>query len=54
MQKKRAYLAISFSDRHNLDNEISHLVEKAKEIGVEIFVFVNHYNFKQSDIECSF
>jgi len=48
MHKKRAYLAISFSDRHNLDKEISYLVEKAKEIGIEVFVFVNQYHFKKN------
>jgi len=48
MKVKRAYLAISFSDRHTLDTEISYLVKKVKEVGVEVFVFVNHYNFKQN------
>lgn len=47
MKFKRVYLAISFSDRHILDAEIAYLVEKGKEIGVEVFVFVDHYNFKK-------
>jgi nucleoside 2-deoxyribosyltransferase len=48
MQITRAYLAISYSDRHQLDAEIYYLVKKAKEVGVEVFVFVNHYNFKKN------
>lgn len=48
MKQKRAYLAISFSDRHTLDTEINYLVEKAKEVNIEVFVFVNQYNFLEN------
>lgn len=48
MQKKRAYLAISFSDKHLLNTEIAYLVEKVKAVGIDVFVFVNHYNFKNN------
>lgn len=48
MKIKRAYLAFSFSNRDKLNTEIAYLVKRAKLIGVEVFVFVNQYNFKKN------
>jgi len=45
---KKAYFAISFSDRKLFDKEIEILVQKAKEIDIDIFVFVDHYHFAEN------
>jgi len=41
----KAYFAISFSDRKKFDKEIAHLVDKASQSDIEIFVFVDKYHF---------
>jgi len=43
---KRAYLAISYSDRSKFDLLISHLETYFHSINVELLVFVDEYNFE--------
>jgi nucleoside 2-deoxyribosyltransferase len=45
---KRVYFAISFLDRDKFYKEINFLVEKARNNGFEIFVFVDKYLFKSN------
>jgi len=43
---KKGYLAISYSNRTFFDNEIEGLKKLFKNNALELFVFVDHYNFK--------
>ena len=43
---KRAYLAISYSNRKYFDKEIESLKQLFERNNIELFVFVDHYNFK--------
>ncbi len=45
---KKAYLAISYSNRRKFDNEIKGLQTLFSEIDVELLVFVDEYNFRTS------
>lgn len=42
---KKAYLAISYSNRHLFDSEIESLQNLFKENNIELLVFVDKYNF---------
>ncbi len=43
---KKAYLAISYSNRHLFEKEIESLQNLFKENNVELLVFVDKYNFR--------
>ena len=43
---KKCYLAISYSNRSQFDNEIESLKKLFKENNMELLVFVDKYNFK--------
>ena len=47
---KKAYLAISYSNRKLFDNEVKNLVELFKKKNIELLVFVDKYNFKENEI----
>ncbi|WP_445955865.1 nucleoside 2-deoxyribosyltransferase [Yeosuana sp.] len=46
---KKAYLAISYSNRKLFDNEVKNLVELFKKKNIELLVFVDKYNFKENE-----
>lgn len=44
---KRAYLAISLSNRPKLEEELGHIQSILKRKGIEVFIFVDHYHFSK-------
>tara|TARA_R110001606_G_scaffold186732_3_gene334261 strand:- start:15 stop:419 length:405 start_codon:yes stop_codon:yes gene_type:complete len=46
---KKAYLAISYSNRKLFDNEVKNLIELCKKNNIELLVFVDKYNFKENE-----
>ncbi|APD06095.1 hypothetical protein UJ101_00556 [Flavobacteriaceae bacterium UJ101] len=42
---KKAYCAISYSNRKNFNQEIEVLTHLLSELEINLFVFVDHYNF---------
>ncbi len=48
---KKAYLAISYSNRKQFDNEIESLQKLFYKKNIELFVFVDKYNFRPNQEE---
>lgn len=46
---KKGYLAISYSNRNLFDKEVDSLKKLFKKHHIELFVFVDHYNFKPNE-----
>lgn len=48
MKIKKAYLAISYSDRKKYNKEVDTLKKVFQELNIELLVFVDKYNFKEN------
>ena len=46
---KKAYLAISYSNRKLFDKEVKSLIELCKMNQIELLSFVDNYNFKENE-----
>ena len=46
---KKAYLAISYSNRKLFDKEVQSLIELCKINNIELLSFVDNYNFKENE-----
>jgi len=46
---KKAYFAISYSNRKYFDNEVEILTELCKKYNIELFTFVDKYNFRDNE-----
>ncbi|MFK5958694.1 MAG: nucleoside 2-deoxyribosyltransferase [Lutibacter sp.] len=46
---KKAYLAISYSNRKLFDKEVQSLIELCKMNNIELLSFVDKYNFKENE-----
>lgn len=46
---KKAYLAISYSNRKLFDKEVKSLIEICKKNNIELLSFVDKYNFKEDE-----
>ncbi len=46
---KKAYLAISYSNRKLFDKEVKTLIELCEKNNIKLLVFVDNYNFKENE-----
>jgi len=46
---KKAYLAISYSNRKLFNKEVETLMELCEKNNIELLVFVDKYNFKENE-----
>jgi len=46
---KKAYLAISYSNRRLFDKEVKTLIEFCKKNNIQLLVFVDKYDFKENE-----
>lgn len=46
---KKAYLAISYSNRKLFDKEVKTLIELCEKNNIKLLVFVDKYNFKENE-----